>query len=48
MRADRRALEHAMNIIHTKEYRVAFGQYLRKGTPIRLSLKNEHPTPQYV
>ena len=37
-----------MNITHTEESRAAFWQYIRKGTPIRLSFKNERPTARYV
>jgi SPP1 gp7 family putative phage head morphogenesis protein len=48
MRAAALSMEHVMNIIRTKEYRHAFGQYLRKGTPIRLTFKDQHATPQYV
>ncbi len=38
-------------IIHTPAYARAFNLYLRKGTPIELSLKaaaQEHPTTQYI
>ena len=37
-----------MNIIHTDAYRAAFGAYLRKGTPIRLSLKQAGLTDRCV
>lgn len=40
-----------MHITQSPAYRNAFIQYLRKGTPIELSLKaaqNEHPTPYYI
>lgn len=37
-----------MNIIHTKAYRDAFATYLRKGTPIHLTLKQAHLTNRYV
>jgi hypothetical protein len=40
-----------MQIIETPAYREAFIQYLRKGTPIDLSLKtmaSEHPTTHYI
>ena len=30
------------------EYRAAFVEYIRRGTPIRLSTKQEHPTTHYV
>lgn len=35
-------------MISTKDYRIAFGQYLRKGTPIRLSKKADRQTASYV
>jgi SPP1 gp7 family putative phage head morphogenesis protein len=38
-------------IIHTQAYRKAFDLYLRRGTPIELSLKavaQEHPTTHYI
>lgn len=37
-----------MNMYHTDAYRAAFIAYLRKGTPIRLSLKEAGATGQYV
>lgn len=37
-----------MNIVHTEAYRAAFVEYLRKGTPIRLTLKQAGITNQYV
>ena len=37
-----------MTIIDPASYRTAFVEYLRKGTPIRLSNKQEHPTTHYV
>ena len=37
-----------MNIIHTDAYRTAFVEYLRRGTPIRLSLKEAGGTDRYV
>ena len=37
-----------MTIINTNEYRMAFSEYLRKGTPIRLATKQTHPTTHYV
>ncbi len=40
-----------MNLLNTLEYRKAFNNYLRRGAPIRLSLKAEdlgHPTTHYV
>lgn len=37
-----------MNIIHTEAYRAAFAEYLRKGTPIRLTLKPAGLSDQYV
>jgi SPP1 gp7 family putative phage head morphogenesis protein len=37
-----------MNIIYTEAYRTAFVEYLRRGTPIRLSLKQAGVTEQYV
>lgn len=37
-----------MNIIHTDAYRTAFVEYLRRGTPIRLSLKEAGVTDRYV
>jgi SPP1 gp7 family putative phage head morphogenesis protein len=37
-----------MNITHTQAYRTAFVEYLRRGTPIRLSLKQAGITDQYV
>ena len=37
-----------MNIIHTEAYRTAFVKYLRKGTPVHLSLKQAGITDQYV
>jgi SPP1 gp7 family putative phage head morphogenesis protein len=40
--------EARTTIIQTKAYRDAFGQYLRNGTPIRLSLKAARETERYV
>lgn len=37
-----------MDIIQTPAYHKAFIRYLRKGTPIELSLKAEHPTTHYI
>lgn len=37
-----------MNIVNTEAYRSAFVQYLRKGTPIRLSRKDAGLTGRYV
>lgn len=37
-----------MTLIETDAYRAAFGQYLRKGTPIRLPLKQGRVTGAYV
>jgi len=37
-----------MNIIHTEAYRTAVVEYLRKGTPIRLTLKQARDSDQYV
>lgn len=40
-----------MNPLNSLEYRKAFNNYLRRGTPIRLSLKAEdlgHPTTHYI
>lgn len=37
-----------MNIIHTEAYRAAFAEYLRKGTPIRLTFKQAGLSDQYV
>lgn len=37
-----------MNLIHTDAYRSAFVEYLRKGMPIRLRLKQAEVTDQYV
>lgn len=37
-----------MNMYHTDAYRAAFIAYLRKGTPIRLLLKETGATGQYV
>jgi SPP1 gp7 family putative phage head morphogenesis protein len=37
-----------MNIINTDAYRTAFSEYLRRGTPIRLSLKQVADTERYV
>lgn len=37
-----------MNLIDPQEYRKAFVQYLRKGTPIRFETKNTQPTTHYV
>ena len=37
-----------MNIVHTDAYRAAFVEYLRRGTPIRLSLKDTGVTVRYV
>ncbi len=40
-----------MNLLSTLEYRKAFNDYLRRGTPIRLSLKAEdlgHQTTHYI
>jgi SPP1 gp7 family putative phage head morphogenesis protein len=37
-----------MNIIHTDAYRSAFVEYLRRRTPIRLSLKQAEVTDHYV
>lgn len=37
-----------MNIIHTDAYRAAFVEFLRRGTPIRLSLKDTGATVRYV
>lgn len=37
-----------MNMIHTEAYRTAFSAYLRKGTPIPLSLKQAGTTARYV
>lgn len=38
----------SMNIINTDAYRTAFSEYLRRGTPIRLSLKQVADTERYV
>ncbi len=37
-----------MTEMSTKEYRTAFLEYLRRGTPIRLATKEWHPTTQHV
>jgi len=37
-----------MTLIDPQEYRAAFVQYLRKGTPIRFETKNTQPTTHYV
>jgi len=40
-----------MNVLNSLEYRKAFGNYLRRGTPIHPSLKAEdlgHPTTHYI
>lgn len=37
-----------MTLIDPQEYREAFVQYLRKGTPIRFETKNIRPTTHYV
>lgn len=37
-----------MSIIRSEQYRSAFSDYLRRGTPIRLSRKDTGPTGQYV
>lgn len=37
-----------MTIIGSDQYRAAFSEYLRRGTPIRLSRKDTVPTGQYV
>jgi hypothetical protein len=37
-----------MSIISSEQYRAAFSDYLRRGTPIRLSRKDTGPTGQYV
>lgn len=37
-----------MNIIHTEAYRTAFVEYLRKGTPIRLTLEQAKVSDRYV
>ncbi len=37
-----------MNIIYTDAYRTAFAEYLRRGTPIRSSLKQAANTERYV
>jgi len=37
-----------MNMIHAEAYRTAFSAYLRKGTPIPLSLKQAGTTARYV
>jgi hypothetical protein len=40
-----------MNLLNSLEYRQAFNNYLRRGTPIRSSLKAEdlgHPTTHYI
>ncbi len=37
-----------MSIQYTEAYRKAFGEYLRKGTPIRLYMKQAGNTDQYV
>lgn len=37
-----------MNIIHTKAYREAFGEYLRRGMPIHRSLKQAATSDRYV
>ena len=35
-------------MISTEDYCIAFGNYLRKGTPIRLSTKQDRQTESYV
>ena len=40
--------EISMNIIHTDAYRTAFVEYLRRGTPIGLSLKQAADRERYV
>lgn len=37
-----------MTLINPQEYREAFVQYLRKGTPIRFDTKNTQPTTHYI
>lgn len=37
-----------MTLIDPQEYREAFVQYLRKGTPIRFETKNARPTTHYI
>lgn len=37
-----------MTLIDPQEYREAFVQYLRKGTPIRFETKNTQPTTHYI
>ena len=37
-----------MTLIDPQEYREAFVQYLRKGTPIRFETKNTKPTTHYI
>lgn len=37
-----------MNIVHTDAYRAAFVEYLRRGTPLRLSRKDTGVTVRYV
>lgn len=37
-----------MTLINPQEYREAFVQYLRKGTPIRFETKNTQPTTHYI
>jgi hypothetical protein len=48
MIAGRIAGRLGMNITYTKAYREAFGEYLRKGTPIRRSLKQAATSDRYV
>ena len=42
------SLVREMTLIDPQEYREAFVQYLRKGTPIRFETKNTRPTTHYV
>ncbi len=47
----RNGAETRMNLLSSLEYRKAFNDYLRRGTPIRLSLKAEdlgHQTTHYI
>ncbi|MBA3325905.1 MAG: minor capsid protein [Rhodobacteraceae bacterium] len=37
-----------MNHIHAETYQAAFVQYLRRGTPVRWSIKQAAATEQYV
>ncbi len=37
-----------MTLIDPQQYREAFVQYLRKGTPIRFETKNTKPTKHYI